>query len=165
MLAILLFKTKSGNHETISLHNISLYPPQTKLWGYIVILTSFRSFVRSFVRSSVRPSQSLIRYSFETTEQNFMKFSGIFHTAPLILKIYSNYFRVSQSKTRTLPYKTWGSGGYRSQYFQFSFVTLLVYLYNRLFGFLHSYTTWQRMMTFVQPEHIPASFLHLSLKF
>ena len=29
-----------------------LYPPQTKFWGYIVILMS----VRSFVRPSVRPS-------------------------------------------------------------------------------------------------------------
>ena len=52
-----------------------LYPPQTKLQGYIVILMS----VRSFVRPSVRPSQSLIRYSSKTTEQNFMKLSGIVH--------------------------------------------------------------------------------------
>ena len=34
------------------------------------------------------------------------------HTAPPILNFYSNAFGVSQSKTRTLPYKTWGSGGY-----------------------------------------------------
>ena len=32
-----------------------------------------RPFVRPFVRSSVRPSQSLIRYSSKTAEQNFMK--------------------------------------------------------------------------------------------
>ena len=35
------------------------------------------------------------------------------HTAPPILSLYSNDFGVSQSKTRTLPYTTWGSGGYR----------------------------------------------------
>ena len=62
---------------------------------------------------------SLIRYSSKTAEQNFMKLSGIVHymmpyTAPPILNLsfYSNYFWMSQSKTRTLPYKTWGSGGY-----------------------------------------------------
>ena len=43
--------------------------------GYIVIFMSVRSFVRSFVR----PSQSLIRYSSKTAEQNFMKLSGIVH--------------------------------------------------------------------------------------
>ena len=69
-----------------------------------------------YVRPSVRPSpQSLIRYSSKTAEQNFMKLSGIFttwcRTAPPILSFYSNDFGVSQSKTRTLPYKTWGSGG------------------------------------------------------
>ena len=59
---------------------------------------------------------SLIRYSSKTAEQNFMKLSGIvhymIHTAPPILSFYSNDFGVSQSRTRTLPYKTWGSGGY-----------------------------------------------------
>ena len=34
-------------------------------------------YIRLFVRSSVRPSQSLIRYSSKTAEQNFMKLSGI----------------------------------------------------------------------------------------
>ena len=67
---------RSGCHDL-------LYPPQTKLREYIVILMSVRSFVcsfiRSFVRSSVRPSQSLIRYSSKTAEQNFMKLSGIVH--------------------------------------------------------------------------------------
>ena len=33
------------------------------------------------------------------------------HTAPPIWGFYSNDFGVSQSKKRTLPYKTWGSGG------------------------------------------------------
>ena len=36
-------------------------------------------YVRPLVRSSVRPSQSLIRYSSKTSEQNFMKLSGIVH--------------------------------------------------------------------------------------
>ena len=49
--------------------------PQTKFGGYIVILMS----VRPFVRSVVRPSQSLIRYSSKTAEQNFMKLTGIVH--------------------------------------------------------------------------------------
>ena len=35
--------------------DIFLYHPQTKLWGYIVILMSGRSFVRSIVRPSVPP--------------------------------------------------------------------------------------------------------------
>ena len=59
---------------------------------------------------------SLIRYSYKTAEQNFMKLSGIVHYmmpyCTSFFKFYSNDFRVSQSKTRTLPYKTWGSGGY-----------------------------------------------------
>ena len=63
-----------------------LYPPQTKLRGYIVILMS----VRSFVRSSVRPPQSLIRYSSKTAEQNFMKFSGIVH---YMMPYCTSYFK------------------------------------------------------------------------
>ena len=44
---------------------------------------------------------------------NFQEFfTTICHTAPPILSFYSNDYGVSQSKTRTLPYKTWGSGGY-----------------------------------------------------
>ena len=42
----------------ITVH-LFLYPPQTNLRGYIVILMSVRSFVRSSVRSSVRPSVPL----------------------------------------------------------------------------------------------------------
>ena len=34
-------------------------------------------YVRPFVRSFVRPSQSLLRYSSKTAEQNFMKLSEI----------------------------------------------------------------------------------------
>ena len=37
-----------------------LYPPQTKLRGYIVILMSVRSFVRSFVRPSLPISNPLL---------------------------------------------------------------------------------------------------------
>ena len=75
-------------------------------------------YVRPFVRSFVRPSvpQSLIRYSSKTAEQNFMKLSGIVHYMMPYCTSYFNFyphnFGVSQSKTRTLPYKTWGSGGY-----------------------------------------------------
>ena len=81
--------------------NTFLYPPQTKLPGYIVILMSVRSFIRSFVSSFVHPSPSLIRYSSKTAEQNFMKLSGIvhymMHTAPPILNFYPHDFGVSQS--------------------------------------------------------------------
>ena len=49
-----------------------------------------RPSVRTFVRPSVRPSQSLIRYSFETTEQNFMKLSGIVH---YMIPYYPPYFK------------------------------------------------------------------------
>ena len=58
---------------------------------------------------------SLICYSSKTAEQNFMKLAGIvhymMHTAPPILSFYLNDFGVSQSKTMSLPYKTWGSEG------------------------------------------------------
>ena len=63
-----------------------LYPPQTKFGGYMVILMS----VRYFVRSSVRPSQSLIRYSSKTAEQNFMKLSGIVH---YMMPYCTSYFK------------------------------------------------------------------------
>ena len=73
-------------------------------------------YVRPFVRLSVRPSQSLIRYSSKTAEHNFMKLSGIVH---YMMSYCTSYFKFlfewfwgSQTKTRTLPYKTWGSGGY-----------------------------------------------------
>ena len=36
-------------------------------------------YVRPFVRPSLPPSQSLIRYSSKTSEQNFIKLSGIVH--------------------------------------------------------------------------------------
>ena len=63
-----------------------------------------------------RGDPSLIRYSSKTTEQNFMKLSGIVHYmmsyCTSYFKFLSAWFWVSQSKTRILPYKTWGSGGY-----------------------------------------------------
>ena len=65
---------------------------------------------------SVRPSQSLIHYSFKTAAQNLMKLSGIVHYmmpyCTSYFKILFEWFWGFQSKTRTLPYKTWGSGGY-----------------------------------------------------
>ena len=49
-----------------------------------------RSSVRSSVRPSVRPSQSLIRYSSKTAEQNFMKLSGIVH---YMMPYCTSYFK------------------------------------------------------------------------
>ena len=57
-------------------------PPQTNFGGYIVILMSVRSFSR--------PSQSLIRYSSKTAEQNFMKLSGIVH---YMMPYCTSYFK------------------------------------------------------------------------
>ena len=75
-----------------------LYPPQTRFRGYIVILMS--------VRSSVLLPPRPISWNFQKL------FTTWCHTVPPILIFYSNDFGVSQSKTRTLPYKAWGSGGY-----------------------------------------------------
>ena len=47
-------------------------------------------FVRLFVRPSVPPSQSLIRYSSKTAEQNFMKLSGIVH---YMMPYCTSYFK------------------------------------------------------------------------
>ena len=40
---------------------------------------SYTAYSDPYVRPFVRPSQSLIRYSSKTAEQNFMKLSGIVH--------------------------------------------------------------------------------------
>ena len=52
----------------------------------------------------------------KTAEQNFMKLSGIVHYmmpyCTSYFKFLFEWFVVFQSKTRTFPYKTWGSGGY-----------------------------------------------------
>ena len=99
---------------------------------------------------------SLIRYSSKTSKQNFMKLSGIVHymfttwclTAPPILSFYSHDFGVSQSKTRTLPYKTWGSGEYHfvsiapsiSSFLYFSFIDLCLWLF--IYIFIHFIFFW-----------------------
>ena len=74
-----------------------------------------RPFLRPSVHLSVCPSQSLIRHPLRPLNRiswNFQElFTTRYHTAPPILNFYSNDFGVSQSKTRTLPYKTWESGG------------------------------------------------------
>ena len=71
--------------------------------------------VRSFIRPSVPLnllSATLLRPLYRIS-WNFQElFTTWCHTAPPILSFYSNDFGVPQSKTRTLPYKTWGSGGY-----------------------------------------------------
>ena len=63
-----------------------IIPPQTKFWGVYS-----DPYVRPFVRSSVRPSQSLIRYSCETAEQNFMKLSGSVH---YMMPYWTNYTKI-----------------------------------------------------------------------
>ena len=77
-----------------------------------IVLFLYPPSVRSFVRLSVRPSQSLIRYSSKTAEQNFMKISGIVHyMMPYCTSYFTFYphdFGVSQSKTRTLPLRHMG---------------------------------------------------------
>ena len=47
-------------------------------------------YVSSFVRSFVCPSQSLIRYSSKTAQQNFMKLSGIVH---YMMPYCTSYFK------------------------------------------------------------------------
>ena len=63
-------------------------PPQTKFEGYMVILMS----VRSFVLLVVHPSQSLIPYSSNNAEQNFMKLSGNVH---YMMPYCTSYFNSS----------------------------------------------------------------------
>ena len=57
---------------------------------------------------SATPLRPLNRISWNFQEL----FTTWCHTAPPISNFYPHDFGVSQSKTRTLPYKTWGSGGY-----------------------------------------------------
>ena len=94
---------------------IFLYPPQTKLRGYIVILMSVRPFVRSFIRPSVRPSQSLIRYSSKTATQNFMILSGIVHYmmpyCTSYFKILSAWFWGFPEQNKNFAITTYGEGG------------------------------------------------------
>ena len=80
---------------------------------YIPRKQSFGVYSDPYVRSFVRPSQSLIAATpLNRILWNFQElFTTWCHTAPPILSFYLNDFGVSQSKTRTLPYKTWGSGG------------------------------------------------------
>ena len=79
---------------------------------------------------------SLIRYSSKTAEQNFMKLSGIVHYmmpyCTSYFKLYPHDFGVSQSKTRTLPYKTWGSRGYHFVSIAQSISSIILYLYKYL---------------------------------
>ena len=66
-------------------------------------------YVRQFVRSSIRPSVPIPLRPLNRISWNFQELWC--HTAPPILSFNSNDFGVSLSKTRTLPYKTLGSGG------------------------------------------------------
>ena len=71
-----------------------LYPPPQNEVAVVYSDPYVRLFVRSFVRSSVspsvRPSQSLIRYSSKTAEQNFMKLSGTVH---YLMPYCTSYFK------------------------------------------------------------------------
>ena len=76
-----------------TLHNNFFIPPANEVAGVYsdpYVRPFVRSFVRSFVRPSVRPSQSLIRYSSKTAEQNFMKLSGIVH---YMMPYCTSYFK------------------------------------------------------------------------
>ena len=83
-----------------------LYPPQTKLREYIVVLMS----VRSFVRPSVRPSQSVSRYSSKSAKQNFMTLSGSVH---YMMPYCTSYFKIlgcPRAKQGLCHYDIWGRG-------------------------------------------------------
>ena len=58
-----------------------MIPPANKVWGV---------YSDPYVRPFVRPSQSLIRYSSKTAEQNFMKLSGIVH---YMMPYCTSYFK------------------------------------------------------------------------
>ena len=62
-----------------------IIPPANKVWGLYS-----DPYVRPFDRSFVRPSQSLIRYSSKTAEQNSMNLSGIVH---YIMPYCTSYFK------------------------------------------------------------------------
>ena len=68
------------------------------------------------------------------------------HTAPPILSFYLNDFRVSQSKTRTLPYKTWGNGGI------ILWALLTVFLVLHVFHFMEK-CLWIIMTDVIFPNH------------
>ena len=65
--------------------SVYYYTPRKQIWGVYN-----DPYVRPFVRSFVCPSQSLIRYSSKTAEQNFMKLSGIVH---YMMPYYTSYFK------------------------------------------------------------------------
>ena len=81
-------------------------PPQTKSDPY----------VHPFVRSSVRPSQSLIRYSSKTAEQNFMKLSGIVHYmmpyCPSYFNIFFEWFWGFPEQNKDFAIQNMGERGY-----------------------------------------------------
>ena len=70
------------------------------------------------------------------------------HTAPLILSFYSNAFGVSQSKTRTLPYKTWGSGGYHFVSIAHSISSLCLELIRPSISMLHFFNVSAQCLLF-----------------
>ena len=62
--------------KVMSFCHIFIIPPANEVAG-VYSDPYVRPFVRSSVCPSVRPSQSLIRYSSKTAEQNFMKLPEI----------------------------------------------------------------------------------------
>ena len=93
-----------------SLVHVLVIPPANEVAGVYS-----DPYVRPFVCSSVRPSQSLIRYSSKTAEQNFMKLSGIVHYmmpyCTSYFKFLSAWFWVSQTKQGLCHTKHGGAGG------------------------------------------------------
>ena len=72
-------------NTTVKLMRCLFIPPGNEVAGVYS-----DPYVRPFVRSSVRPSQSLIRYSSKTAEQNFIKLSGIIH---YMMPYCTSYFK------------------------------------------------------------------------
>ena len=104
-------------------HDVSqlFKPPPNKVLG-----VNSDSYVHLFVRSSVHPSQSLIRYSSKTAEQNFMKLSGIVH---YMMPYCTSYFNIwgFPEQNKDFAIQNMGEQGVSfcercSQYFQLSYV-------------------------------------------
>ena len=93
-----------------TMNQIIFIPPQTSFAGVYS-----DPYVRPFIRSSVHPSQSLIRYSSKTAEQNFMKLSGIVHYmmpyCTSYYKIFSAWFWGFPEQNKDFAITTYWGGG------------------------------------------------------
>ena len=120
-----------------------------------MILLSVRSSLRPSIPPnlwSATPLRPLNRISWNFQEL----FTTWCHTAPPILNFYPHDFGVSQSKTRTLPYKTWRSGGYH-------FVSIAHSISSFYWGNQWSRRSFSKLWCFVQSTKLCAlefSFWH-----